>query len=38
MELPVAFAIAVGELTRPSAALFVLYTLVRRSPSIAIGR
>ena len=27
MELPVAFAIAVGALTRPSAALFVLYTL-----------
>jgi putative oxidoreductase len=26
MELPVAFAVAVGAFTRPSAALFVLYT------------
>ncbi len=27
MELPVAFAVAVGAFTRPSAVLFVLYTL-----------
>src|ERR1700678_1230035 len=27
MELPVAFAVAIGAFTRPSAALFVLYTL-----------
>ena len=27
MELPVAFAVAIGALTRPSALLFVLYTL-----------